>query len=40
MIIFRAENERIDFRPKAQFYGWGYLVIMAACLIGILIAII
>jgi hypothetical protein len=39
-MIIRPEDERIDFRPKSQFYGWGYLLFTLICIAGILIAII
>jgi hypothetical protein len=32
-MIIRPEDERIDFRPKAQFYSWGYLVFTLVCVV-------
>jgi hypothetical protein len=26
MIIHKLEDERIDWRPASQFFGWGYVI--------------
>jgi hypothetical protein len=35
-MISKPEDQRIDFRPRSQFYGRGYLVVTLICFVFVL----